>query len=151
MSSLLWLLQRRAFWIVSRGAGLVYGSFPVFGRLQGVMVVIESPPRILVIDRNDGLGFGLPGGMVARGENRLDALKREVMEETGLTLHSCRELFRYDSDFRFPTSSVVYSGKADGILKRSWEGEPKWLTLPEIRMKVFPPVEPVVSYLLRRS
>src|SRR5690348_6348872 len=117
MSSLLWLLQRCAFWIVSRSAGFVYGTLPFFGRLQGVMVVIESPPRFLVIDRNDGLGFGFPGGMVSRGESPVDALRREVLEETGLTLRSCEELFRCDSDFRFPTNSIVYSGQADGSLK----------------------------------
>ncbi len=151
MRSVLSVFQRCAFWIVSRSAGFVYGRLPFLGRLQGVMVVIESPPRFLVIERNDGLGFGLPGGMVSRGEDPIDALRREVLEETGLTLLSCEELFRCDSDFRFPTKSIVYVGRAECTLRRSWEGEPKWLTLAEIEAKTFPPVKPVVAYLLKRS
>ena len=131
----------------SRAAAFGYGLFPIFGRLQGVMIILERNESFLAIQRNDGLGFGLPGGFVGRKEPLVEALRRELHEETGLELVSCEELFRFDSDFRFPTTTVVYQGEAEGILRESWEGRPSWLPLSEIEQRVYPPIEPVIEYL----
>lgn len=42
--------------------------------------------RVLMIDREDGHGWALPGGMLDPGETPLDAVARELAEETGLEL-----------------------------------------------------------------
>ena len=79
-------IQRLAFLLWSRTAGFAYGLFPILGRLRGVMIILEKDARFLAIERNDHLGFGFPGGFVGRTESLEDALKRELQEETGLTL-----------------------------------------------------------------
>ncbi|MFC4066761.1 NUDIX domain-containing protein [Actinoplanes subglobosus] len=41
---------------------------------------------LLMIQRGDGYGWGLPGGMVEAGEHAGDAARRELAEETGLVV-----------------------------------------------------------------
>lgn len=43
-------------------------------------------PRLLMIEREDGSGWALPGGMLDPFETPRDAVARELAEETGLTL-----------------------------------------------------------------
>ena len=98
--------------------------------------------------RNDGLGLCFPGGMAKRGESSLQTVVREFQEETGLVLRDPEELFHFDSDERIPATTVVFRGKASGILHNSWEGTPCWLSLEEIdRRGVFIPHQRVVAYL----
>jgi ADP-ribose pyrophosphatase len=48
--------------------------------------VIEQCRYLLMVERADGLGWALPGGMVEPGESGGDAAERELLEETGLRL-----------------------------------------------------------------
>jgi 8-oxo-dGTP diphosphatase len=53
-------------------------------------ILLDSKGRVLLVG-NDWQGFGnvrytLPGGVVERGESTVDALTREVKEETGLKI-----------------------------------------------------------------
>jgi 8-oxo-dGTP diphosphatase len=63
------------------------------GLTADVFVVRGS--TFLVLERGPGLGEGvwyIPGGIVERGEDPLDAAIRETREETGLTLENVRLL-----------------------------------------------------------
>ena len=53
-------------------------------------ILLDSRGRVLLVG-NDWQGYGhvrytLPGGVVERGESTFDALRREVKEETGLSI-----------------------------------------------------------------
>ena len=53
-----------------------------------VLCLIEDGGRILLQNRikNDWHGYSLPGGHVEPGESFVDAVIREMKEETGLTV-----------------------------------------------------------------
>jgi 8-oxo-dGTP pyrophosphatase MutT (NUDIX family) len=75
----------------------------------GVLALIDSAGALLMDRRSDCGGWGLPGGAVAPDE-ALEALVREVHEETGLAVTDC-ELFCISADpsriARYPDGNVV--------------------------------------------
>jgi ADP-ribose pyrophosphatase len=54
------------------------------GENRAVDVAVVADGQVLLIRRGDGGGWALPGGMVEAGEMDVDAMVRELAEETGL-------------------------------------------------------------------
>lgn len=77
-------LRRRLFWIVARTCLALYRRFPLFGTLRASIAIIQRNQQLLVIQRNDGRGLSLPGGIASWKEAEEETLRREVQEETGL-------------------------------------------------------------------
>ena len=67
-------------------------------------ILVDEQRRLLLQRRADSGQWGLPAGVVDVGDSVLDALSREVREETGLTVVRA-ELFGLYTEPRF---SVVY-------------------------------------------
>ena len=67
--------------------GMLHNYFLfVRGMTMGVRIaVFNNQNEVLLVKHSYEKGWFLPGGGVDRGENILDAVKREVFEETGLT------------------------------------------------------------------
>lgn len=59
-------------------------SFPTHIAAVGG-VVINSEGKILLV-RHNARGWTFPGGVVENGENLINALEREIMEETGIEI-----------------------------------------------------------------
>ncbi len=99
-----------------------------------VGVITDPSGAILIAQRPSHLHQGgfweFPGGKVESGETVIDALKRELQEELGVTVHEMRPLIRVPYDY--PEKSVLldvwrvvsFSGEARGC-----EGQPvKWVS-----------------------
>ena len=105
-----------------------------------VLCLIEDGDRILLQNRvkNDWHGYALPGGHVEPGESVVDAVIREMKEETGLTVLAPRLV----GVKQFPIESgryLVLLFKAihcTGELRSSEEGHMEWIEysrLPELQ------------------
>ncbi len=144
-------LKRRLFWIVARTGLALYRSFPVFGSLRASIAIIRHNQEFLVIDRNDGRGFSLPGGIAGWKESEEEALRREVLEETGLRVTVQKLCSQYHSSDDVPCNISVYEVQAEGELKSSWEGSPVWATLIELESRILKSQRPVLRMLAANS
>ena len=96
-----------------------------------VLCLIHKDGQYLLQDRmkSDWKGYTLPGGHIEPGESVVDAVVREMKEETGLTIsspHLCGVK-------QFPTEGGRYvvflfeTDRFEGELKSSDEGEMHWI------------------------
>src|SRR5690349_11957735 len=86
------------------------GHRPLLLAAAGVVVVDDAGRWLLQRRADDGL-WGLVGGAVELGESFEDAARRELFEETGLTVESLRQLDVYSgSEFRltYPNGDQAY-------------------------------------------
>ena len=124
-------------------------------------ILLDARGRVLLVG-NDWQGQGrvrytLPGGVVERGESTLDALKREVLEETGLEVLGVDHLAYavHVEDKRRNDRAVSFAFKASysGLLNpRDPDGfivEARFFPLDEVKTRApIPPLrDPLVAYL----
>ena len=116
-------------------------------------VIFDSDGKVLLIRRGDNGQWALPAGGMEPGESVTDCMRREVLEETGLIVRSCRAFAVYSEPrFTAPTRpdaqllTVAYRVDADG-----WDGDVMretdetldagWFTVSELRvMRDFMPM-----------
>jgi 8-oxo-dGTP pyrophosphatase MutT (NUDIX family) len=136
------------YWIVSRTARFFYRHFPVFGALQGAVAVIRRDGGFVAIERNDGFGLAFPGGISNFREPPEKTVRREVLEETGLTI--TRAEFKFDFKVRapLPAHTFVFEAIAEGELRGSWEGAPRIVSFEELQQRIVEPQRPVVTRVL---
>jgi ADP-ribose pyrophosphatase YjhB (NUDIX family) len=88
-------------------------------------ILVDDQRRLLLQRRADTGHWGLPAGVVDVGDSVLDALSREVHEETGLTVERA-ELFGVYTDPRFtvtyPNGDEVQTFTV-AFLVRAWSGQ----------------------------
>ncbi len=116
-------------------------------RLIQKCIVVGSDGKILALkraadDHSRGGNWDLPGGGYEQGEEVISAIKREVMEEAGLTVNSLRPIF---VDNHTNVKSGFFAGlNVFGIcyVSNDWEGEVqisdehteyKWVTPEEFK------------------
>jgi 8-oxo-dGTP diphosphatase len=84
-------------------------------------VIVRDGNKVLLGKRKNDAGWCSPGGHVERGESVVEAAKRELYEETGITAVSIRFAHTYNDtecdDFHYVTVNMVVD---------------EWIGLPEI-------------------
>jgi len=104
--------------------------------LLGAGIIIEQDGKFLLIDRSDGLGYTIPGGIVRYRETVEQCVLREANEETGYTIAITGLVGVYSSpkrDPRFRAVAIAYKGTiVSGSPHGSGEGEPCWRAPGEV-------------------
>jgi ADP-ribose pyrophosphatase YjhB (NUDIX family) len=101
----------------------VAGTRPLI--LPGAAVIVtDAGGRVLLMQRADTGGWGLPGGFMEPGESLEETARREVREEVGLELDELtlmsvfsgpEQYFRYPNGDQVFNVTAVYTAQA-----RSW-------------------------------
>lgn len=104
--------------------------------LLGTGVIIEQDGKILLVDRSDGLGYAIPGGIVRYRETVEQCALRELQEETGYAVAITGLVGVYSKpgrDPRFRAIAIVYKGSiVSGSGHGSNEGEICWREPAEV-------------------
>jgi ADP-ribose pyrophosphatase YjhB (NUDIX family) len=122
-------------------AGMIFRLIALLtlGQISPILsacIIIERDGKLLLLDRSDGLGYAIPGGIVRYRETLEQCILREAREETGynVAIHSIVGVYSsLKRDPRLRAISVAYKGSIiDGEEHGSKEGQTCWLTPGEI-------------------
>jgi len=124
--------------------------------IVGVACVVECNGKVLAIERQDGLGYSLPGGVIRSDETVEEALHREVQEETGCEIAVAGLVGVFSGphrDPRFNSASIVYAATVvGGLLRNSREGRACWLDPQDVPSRLaFDEIEVLREYQRMRS
>jgi ADP-ribose pyrophosphatase YjhB (NUDIX family) len=76
------------------------------------VIVLDTDRHVLLLQRADTGGWGLPGGFMEPGEHLEETARREVMEEVGLELDDLALLSVFsgpDQYYRYPNGDQVFN------------------------------------------
>lgn len=125
--------------------GFVYFMNP---SASTVAVIVDDQDRLLVVRRSKQPAKGtldLPGGFCDCYETGEEGVRREVMEETGLSVTESRYLFSLPNMYRYsgldiPTLDLFFLCKVErteGATAMDDAGEVLWLPWQEVRAEDF--------------
>jgi 8-oxo-dGTP diphosphatase len=122
-------------------AGIIFRILALLtlGQISPILsacVIIERDGKFLLIDRADGLGYTIPGGIVRYSETVEQCVLREAQEETGYQVMLNGFIGVYsapDRDPRFRAVALAYKGSiVGGEETDSCEGKTCWRGIGEV-------------------
>ncbi len=124
------------------------------------VVILNADGELLMQRRADGSGWGLVGGFMELGESVEEAARREVSEETGLSVgklelfgvFSAPELLTYPNGDRAQVVTVSYLAyEVSGTPRLSSEGlELRYFALGALPEHLFAPNLPILEAVRKR-
>lgn len=96
--------------------------------ISSASAIIQRKNKILVINLSHKKGYALPGGLLQRNKTFEQALKHEILEETGLKIKSMKKIGTYACEVDFPTVNITYKINVKGKIISSAEGKPLWVS-----------------------
>ncbi|HET9784066.1 MAG TPA: NUDIX domain-containing protein [Terriglobales bacterium] len=125
----------------------MYSRLPFLGELRCAVAVIRRGDTVLLQERSDGGGWSFPGGVAWFWEQPEQTMRREIREETGMTVDTCRLLLTYSRRKPILQRIYVFAAEAQGEPRPSWEGVSSWQSLQPVPEPFFVPHRPVLSHL----
>lgn len=122
-------------------AGIIFRLIALLtlGQISPILsacIIIERDGKFLLINRSDGLGYTIPGGIVRYKETLEQCVLREAQEETGYHVAITNIVGIYSSPKRDPrlrAVSIAYKGSIlSGKEHASKEGLTCWHTAEEV-------------------
>ncbi|MBE9179874.1 NUDIX hydrolase [Oculatella sp. LEGE 06141] len=108
----------RQLWRFLQAAIKIIFRHPITGTS---IIPVLSDGQIVLIQRRDNGCWSLPGGIIDWGEDISSSARRELLEETGLTLINIRRLVGVysspDRDPRFHSICIVLEAEVDGTMQ----------------------------------
>ena len=103
------------------------------------LCIVHKPPKILLGLKKRGFGEGKWngfGGKVEPGEKIIDAAKREVYEEAGITVRDIKKNgvieFEFLGDPEILQVHIFKASEFEGNVRESEEMKPKWFDVSKI-------------------
>ncbi|MEO6078119.1 MAG: NUDIX hydrolase [Candidatus Andersenbacteria bacterium] len=94
------------------------GTTAIFERVErpdyaGIIGVLPDKRIIMVMDEQPhrGVELSISGGRLEKGENPIDAAKRELLEETGYAAGHIEPLYSYQSNSKVICTFHIFVGK----------------------------------------
>ena len=127
------------------------------------VIILDRENKLLLYHRKDNQHWGLIGGSMEIGESLAETAKREVLEETGLTLNELNWFDLFSGEeliYELPHGDVVVnvvavytSWKYKGqLMVNPTEGsELRFFRLDELPENINPPDKPVIEKFLSRA
>lgn len=102
--------------------------------IASVCVLAVQDSKILAVARRGTIDqWGLPGGKVDPGEDAIDALVREVFEESFIKLDKDKLVPVFSRrDDKFFVSTYIYNGTIEDAPKQGDAGPAAWVTWDEL-------------------
>lgn len=102
-------------------------------------IVVRDDGRVLVIRRDDNGHWQAPGGVLELGESFEDGVRREVLEETGLTITVERLTGVYKNLTHGIVALVYLCRPSEGDAHSTTEArEVRWMTREEVQSAMDP-------------
>lgn len=117
-----------------------------------VALVVNPEGKVLILDHylRPGSSWGLPGGFIDPGEPPEAAVRRELMEETGLEV-DCLSLIEVRTIRRH--IEIIFRGKAEGtpVLAVREIRDARWLRPEDLPEDMYPHQREMIARELRRD